>query len=450
MTNNQKRTRTAWIVAVSVLSALLALFVVLFISERSANQGNINALENIYSKNFYDLVDNVNNTENKLAKTLSATDSNMQAKYLREVSNNTRLAEININSLPYSSGEFSESLAFINKLSGYSETLSKNLEKGQKLSSKDLSTLEGVYDSVLYMKDILAEMSTKMWDGYKITDASKSFEGENNTFTNSLNKIKNVDVEYPTMIYDGPFSDSVVSKEVKGLVEKEVSQEDAQQNLLKIFTALTPESVEFQGEATGRFETYNFSCKNMAGNEYLYVQMTKKGGHLLTATSYSDKKAEDLSIDNASEIALNFAERAGIENPKVVWSDEIAGNAYINIAPVQNNYILYPDLVKVKIDLANGDVLGYEATGYYTNHTQRSFASRVISKQEAQKFVPNKYTVKEVRLALIPLEYNQEIFCWEISATMGGDEYYFYYNVENGQEENILKVLKTNNGNLLM
>ena len=32
----------------------------------------------------------------------------MQAKYLREVSNNTRLAEININTLPYSSGEFAE------------------------------------------------------------------------------------------------------------------------------------------------------------------------------------------------------------------------------------------------------------------------------------------------------------------------------------------------------
>lgn len=450
MTNNQKRTRTAWIVAVSVLSALLALFMVLYFSERNANQNNISSLENIYTKNFYDLIDNVNNTENKLAKALNATDSKMQAKYLREVSNNTRLAEININSLPYSSGDFAESLAFINQLSGYSETLSKNLEKGQSLSNKDLQSLEDVYDSILYMKDILADMNAKMWDGYKITTESKKFEGENNAFTNSLSKIKNVDVEYPTMIYDGPFSDSVVSKEVKGLNESEVSQETAEENLLKIFTALTAENIEYQGEATGRFETYNFSCKNAEEKEFLYVQMTKKGGHLLTATSYSDKQAEDLSIQNASEIALNFVKRAGIENPKVVWSDEIGGNAYINIAPIENNYILYPDLVKVKIDLANGDVLGYEATGYYTNHTKRNFVSASITKQEAQKFVPSKYVIKEVRLALIPLEYNREVFTYEISATMGGDEYYFYYNVENGQEENILKVLKTNNGNLLM
>ena len=83
MTNNQKRTRTAWIVAVSVLSALLALFMVLYFSERNANQNNISSLENIYTKNFYDLIDNVNNTENKLAKALNATDSKMQAKYLR-------------------------------------------------------------------------------------------------------------------------------------------------------------------------------------------------------------------------------------------------------------------------------------------------------------------------------------------------------------------------------
>ena len=112
--------------------------------------------------------------------------------------------------------------------------------------------------------------------------------------------------------------------------------------------------------------------------------------------------------------------------------------------------MLYPDLVKVKIDLATGDVLGFEATGYYTNHTARNLPSPSISKSEVQKFIPKKYVVKNVRLALIPLEYNREVATWEVACTMGGDEYYFYYNAQTGMEENILKVIKTNNGNLLM
>ena len=368
MAKTVKHTRTGYIVAIIILGVLLAAFIALYATSASQNAGNLNALENIYQKNFYDLVDNVNNTENKLAKALSATDGSMQAKYLQEVSDNSRMAAISFNNLPYSQGAVQTTVGYINQVSGYTETLAKNLEKGQSLSSKDSQTLEEVYDSILYMKKILAEINTEMWDGYQIALASQKFEGENNAFSNQMLRIKDVDVEYPTMIYDGPFSDSVINKAVKGLKGGDVSEETAKQNLLKIFTSLSEEDVEYQGDLNGRFETYNFSCKNSEGNEFMYVQMTKKGGLLLTATSYADHNAEEISVDTAKEVALKFASRAGIENAKVVWSDEIAGNAYINIAPVENGYILYPDLVKVKIDLANGDVLGYEATGYYTNH----------------------------------------------------------------------------------
>ena len=445
-----KKRNTGWIVAVSVLSALLALFVVLYAISQNQNAENMNMLENIYQKNFYELVDNVNNTENKLAKALSATTSKMQAKYLKEVSNNTKQATTNLDNLPYSSSGMEGSIAFVNQLSGYTETLAKNLEGGQKLSAQDLKTLEEVYDSVLYMKNNLATMNTSMWDGYNITNASKKFEGVDNAFTNSLSKLKNTDVEYPTMIYDGPFSDSVVKKTVKGLEEKHISEDEAKANILKIFTNLQEDNLEFDGDAAGKFETYNFVAKNEQGKKFLFVQMTKQGGKLLTATSYTDQKEEAISMENAAEIAQNFANRAGIENPQVVWSDKIDGNAYVNIAPISQNYVLYPDLVKVKIDLGSGDVLGYEASGYYTNHTQRLLSAPAVSKTEVQKFVPSKYVIKKIRLALIPLEYNQEVQCWEIACTMGGDEYYFYYNAQTGEEENILKVIKTNNGNLLM
>lgn len=450
MSKTIKHTRKGYIIAIVILGVLLATFITLYAVSASQNAGNLNALENIYQKNFYDLVDNVNNTENKLAKAISATDNKMKAKYLMEVSDNARLAGVSFNNLPYSQGAVQTTVGFVNQVSGYTETLAKNLEQGQSLSQKDAQTLEEVYDSVLYMKGILAEINTEMWDGYQIASASKKFEGENNALTNSLLRVKNVDVDYPTMIYDGPFSDSVINKAVKGLKQSDVSQDTAKKNLLKIFTSLEDEDVEFQGDATGRFETYNFSCKNADNKEFMFVQMTKKGGHLLTATSYTDNKAEEISIETAREVAMKFAVRAGIDNAKVVWSDVIAGNAYINIAPVENNYILYPDLVKVKVDLANGDVLGYEATGYYTNHVSRTLSAPTITKSEVQKFVPNNYKIVSTRLALIPLEYNQEVLCWEIACTLGADEYYFYFNTETGEEENILKVLQTNNGNLLM
>ncbi|MBR3791046.1 MAG: germination protein YpeB, partial [Clostridia bacterium] len=152
-----------WVIAVSILGALLAVFIVLYAISSNQNQNSSASLENIYEKNFYDLVDNINNTENKLAKAINATDENMQAKYLREVSINAMLATTNLNNLPAGTNEMAESVAFVNQLSGYTETLSKNLEKGKSLSTQDAQTLEQVYDSVLYMKNILAEMNQDMW-----------------------------------------------------------------------------------------------------------------------------------------------------------------------------------------------------------------------------------------------------------------------------------------------
>ena len=45
----------------------------------------------------------------------------------------------------------------------------------------------------------------------------------------------------------------------------------------------------------------------------------------------------------------------------------------INYAYVQNNVVIYSDLIKVKIALDNGEVLGIESTGYLNNHTTREY-----------------------------------------------------------------------------
>ena len=46
----------------------------------------------------------------------------------------------------------------------------------------------------------------------------------------------------------------------------------------------------------------------------------------------------------------------------------------INYAYSQNGVIMYPDLIKVKISLDDGQVLGIETTGYLNNHTERDIS----------------------------------------------------------------------------
>lgn len=443
------KSNKALIIVTIILSiAVVALGILYGISLSSLNNFQT-SLENVYQKNFYELVDEVNNAETKLNKVLASNSNTYRSKLLKEVSKNASEAQTRLNMLPYSINGLSDTISFVNQLSGYTETLAKSLDKGEKIDGKDQETLEKVYESVVNIKKSLNSMSKQMWEGYNITSSSLKLDGDYNSLTSDMSAMNGEDIEYPTMIYDGPFSDSQVNKEVKGLNFSDVSMETAKNNLGKILTNISVDNLKFNGESSGHFQTYDFSYEDENG-VYTFAQVTKKGGKLLTLSSQNIYKTKKLELANAEKIALDFAKKAGIESMKVVWSDVVGDDAFINLAPVIDGVIIYPDLVKVKVDLAKGDVLGFEASSYYMNHVNRKILPTRITESVAKAKIYSGLYVKDSRLALIPLEYGEEVLCYEFICSMNGNTYYVYINAVNGAEENILKVVQTDNGNLLM
>lgn len=444
-----KTSNKALIVVTIILSiAVVALGILYGISMSSLNSYQA-TLENVYQKNFYELVDEVNNAETKLNKVLASNSASYKSKLLKEISKNASEAQTRLNMLPYSINGLSDTISFVNQVSGYTETLAKTLENGQNLSKNDEETLEKVYESIVNIKKSLNSMSKQMWEGYNITDSSLKLDGDYNNLTSDMSAMNGEDIEYPTMIYDGPFSDSQVNKEVKGLNFGEVSMETAKSNLGKVLTGVNMDNFDFQGESKGHFTTYDFSYEDENG-AYTFAQVTKKGGKLLTLSSQNIYKTKKLELENAEKIALDFAKKADISNMKVVWSDVIGDDAFINLAPVLDGVIIYPDLVKVKVDLTKGNVLGFEASSYYMNHVDRKIMPTRITQSVAKAKLYSGLKVKDTRLALIPLEYDKEVLCYEFICTMNGNTYYVYINAVNGAEENILKVIQTDNGNLLL
>ena len=76
VTQSKKNNNTKLIITVLILGILLALMTTLFVLSLQENRKISLNLEDFYQKNFYELVDNINNTETKLAKTISANDIN--------------------------------------------------------------------------------------------------------------------------------------------------------------------------------------------------------------------------------------------------------------------------------------------------------------------------------------------------------------------------------------
>ena len=123
-------------------------------------------------------------------------------------------------------------------------------------------------------------------------------DGDYNNFTLKIQGIKGSDVEYPTMIYDGPFADGQYNKEPKGLPGSLVSVDYAKQELKKIYPQLTDENITYKTESMGRFATFNYEIK-LNDDIKVYAQVTKTAGKLLTLSGYGDKKTKNLTLIDA-------------------------------------------------------------------------------------------------------------------------------------------------------
>ncbi len=443
----RKKLITGLSIATAVLAVTTLGFGIGYGVTENAKEGYKRELENVYQNNFYDLLDSVNNLENKVAKIVNSTNSTYQRKTLLEASRNASEAEISVSYLPFSQSDIQETVKMINQISGYTSTLAEKLARGESLSEDEMTTLEKIQQNLQELKRQLNEFERRLNDGFSILDSSANLDSNSNEFSRTLSSLKNNDIEYPTMIYDGPFSDSVVNSAVKGLKGTRVSKEEASQIAQTHFKNIA--KIEYEGETKGRFETYNYRITN-ADDEMLYLQVTQIGGHILTVSGAGQNGEDNIDKAKAKEIAIEFASENGVENAEVVWSDQIGNDFYLNIAPTQAGIILYPDLVKVKINLASGTVVGYDATPYFTNHTSRSLSKGSLSLTTANGKVPSYFEIVQTRLVLSPLDYNREVVCVEVEASRDDGTYYFYFNVDNGDLENVLKVVETDNGNLLM
>ena len=159
--------------------------------------------------------------------------------------------------------------------------------------------------------------------------------------------------------------------------------------------------------------------------------------------------SEIISQEEATEKGKSFLEEKGFTNMQETYYVTQEGVTTINYAYVQNDVIAYPDLIKVKVALDNGDILGIETTGYLNNHAERDVSNVLITSEEAKKNLNSKLEITSERLAIVPTEWKSEILCYEFTGNVDDKQFLVYINAENGREEDILVVTDTGSGILV-
>ncbi len=411
------------------------------------------ASENSYNMAFYEVVDYVQNVEVYLAKSLITNSPASSAESLTNVWREANLALSYLAQLPIDSHELENTSKFLNQVSDYSYSLyTKNL-KDNELTEEDMKNLKDLHEYSVELENTLNQLSADINDG-RISWGELTKEGTiafaqqvSNISQDSFDNLEQTFHEYSGLIYDGAFSEHITKVEKVGLTGENINEETAKNKATELFGNNNIKEVNSYGKSEGDITSYDFGI-SFNDETSATVSISEKGGHIIYMDKNREVTAETISQEEADKKAKEFLESKGFKNMKETYYLKQSGIVIINYAYQQDNVIIYPDLIKVKVALDNGEVLGIETTGYLNSHQERKIQEPKVTTEKAKESLNKDLTIESEELTIIPTEWKTEVLCWEFEGNIEGLDFIVYVNAETGKEEDILIVTNTPNGTL--
>lgn len=434
-----------------ILLSVILLIVIAILGYNLYEQKNKYATitENDYNKAFYEVVDYVQNVKTYLAKTMVSKTAEHGAEMLTHVWRESNLAQSYLGMLPIESQELENTEKFLNQISEFSYSLSRKTIEGNELSDDDMSKIKQLYNYSNDLSNTLNEMSDELNKGtLKWADLMKNTESSEIAEVSGFDVVEDNFHEFTGLIYDGAFSEHITSLEKKGLTGEDIDEETAKQKAEEFIGKDKIKETKSNGYVeNGDIPVYRFEITTNE-EQNIGISISKKGGHVVFLNYNRNVTEEKISPEEAVQKGKEYLNNKGFSDMQETYYLKENGFITVNYAYKQNNVVIYPDLIKVKIALDNGEIIGLESTGYLNNHYERNISKNLISIEDAKKQLTNNIEIKSEGLAIIPTEWNTEILCYEFKGKVEDIDFIAYINAETGEEEDILIITNTPNGTL--
>lgn len=444
--------------AVSFLVAAFAIMGGLVLKEYSEAAKYRWYLQNGYQHSFAELTTAMGEMDTALQKGVYATSPCMLSSLLTQIYGKAMTAQFALGELPYSNVELEQTACFVAKAGDYalalsrSSTLNGGVSDTEQKGLADLASLSGelsqtlrnlqaqVYDGALQLEDVMTaqKLLSGKTEGGVETSAGSSFQDMEADFP-----------ELPSLIYDGPFSEHLTGRApavLEGLAP--VTQNEAAAAAGE-FLGMAPESFTLISAGEGTLPTWGFSAAAKDGE--FYIEVSQAGGKVVSLFTTSPVNKTVLSNEEGVTSAKAFLSDRGYPDMADSYWIVQDNRIIINFSPLVGGVMIYPDLIRVTVALDDGDIVGFEANGYLSNHRERDLAAPAVSADTAQQKVSKGLKVLSGQLALIPTAGEYEVLCQEFKCeTDDGRHVIIYVNAATGEEEKILLLLEDETGTLVI
>lgn len=426
------------------------------------NQANRILLENDQQRSFYNLVSNVGNLSVLTSKSLVSGSPQQNIRLLSDIWWQANFAQDNLGQLPLAHTTLTRTQRFLTQLGDYAYTMAKYTADGRTMNTEQLSTLEDLHNQTSKLSGDLLELQKEVQqNGINWREAkqasNRKLDQESTDYLNvNFKKINEQINQYPTLIYDGPFSDHLETRKPKAVTGKMIDMEQAKK-IARDFIDLRNDIeyvVKDNGKSTqdASIPIYSIRIAPRVPNmgEVIYVDVSQQGGHVTMAMNSRGIGEAKIGLGEALEKAKVFLSKTEYKSMVPTYSLRQENTLIVSFAYQENDVIVYPDLVKVNVAMDNGQIVGFESLGYLMQHEERNLPKPKLSIEEAEKKLNPNLTVDSKRLTLIPLATGKEVLCYEFKTSYKKDNFLIYINAADGVEEQILQLLHTPGGTWTM
>ncbi len=396
------------------------------------------------------LTEYMDSIETSLTKCLYASSPLTLGELTSALQRNTAGAKQSLAALSSGDTALHNTYKFLSQVGEFTASLNKKVTAGEKITEEERQTLKTLLNfsahlslQFEYMASLLsADYFTFDELSHALTEADTGSESTV-SYLNSISDTEMTFEDYPSLIYDGPFSDNILTKESSLLADfAEISPEKAK--AIAAAVAGVEERLLVTDEETGgRLAAYCFRT------DAYTISVTKKGGFPLELISDITAGEIKLTQADAIEKAAVFLGNIGYYDMVSTYAAVNDGICTINFAYKQGSFVCYPDLIKVSVSMTDGKITGLEASDYIMNHTVRDIPEFSITPETAAESIPSSLRVKTISAAVIPTKSGGEKYTFELLCEDSDSRHILIYkDITTGEEADILILLYSDNGTL--
>ena len=402
-----------------------------------------------YNRAMYDFVANVNNVESEILKLRISNNDTYTMTTLASIFAKSNSAKANLDILPCSANSISNVSKFLTQLSDFSYSLMRDIINGDDIANYK-ENIDTLYDKISELSNVAEEIYSDLnsgsikWDELRKVGDEKIKESNAQEEVSSVNSIGKTFTEYEGIIYDGAFSNHILTLKPAYLSDKELTNEEVQKILKE---KLDINVIEYKGEQDGKIALYDYEVKLNNCENVKTIYVTKQDGKIYQMISDKKVEMENITIEEAKQKAINFINDLGIYDIEPTYYLKVDNMLTISFAALQDDVVIYSDLIKVKVALDDGEIMTFEANGYIYNHKERDI-NPVKTIEEAKEVLYSDLKIENERLCIIPTDSKDEVLVYEFEGSVEDKKFLVYVNANTLVQEKIYILLDTPGGTL--